>query len=386
MKLLGTLLLILLNMNIQAHSAQAATWVEGFDPETPSITGGWSSQFNELERSLQDNNDESYVFLISFAPEKTVSYANGTSLRDSLIALRGEENGSVGHTLVAWRCSDGTDVQYRGLSGMSGEISLQAPELRSKGFGLLGALAVFTDGHLQDAHSSALQYKYEMVQKGKFKMKWIGMKVSDSQCRKVRLFRNEFYQRGAHKNFGFTLEPSRFEGAGCSSYARQLLYEAGVMEQTAPNWTRELRVPYKLIANPTGESLPRNTEFRFDINTLSSEKIEDKHLLFRSWRFNQPGIDMTFADTELIYYTVLEAERQIKKYNRKSFPRSINTRYRKERQTGSGESKTVDIDKDLDSKTKAIYQSLMSNGLDNINFEVSKINGVTGLILDRPLN
>lgn len=383
-KILGTLLLIL-NMNAQAHSAQAATFVDEFDPGTPSITGGWSSQYNELERSLKDNNDESYVFLISFAPEKTISYKNGTSLRDSLIALRGEENGSVGHTLVGWRCSDGSEVQYRGISGMSGELSLQAPELRNKGFGLLGALAVYTDGYLQDAHNSSLQYKYKQVQEGKFKMKWIGMKVPHEQCRKIRSFRNEFYARGAHKNFGFSLEPSEFEGAGCSSYARQLLYEAGVMEETAPNWTRSLRVPYKLIAYPRTESIPRNTEFRFDINKLTNEKIENSNLLFRSWRFNQPGIDMTFADTELIYYTILETERLMKRAHRKNFPRSINTRYRKERQTGSGESESVDIDKNLDNKTKAIYNSLVNNDLESIGFEVSKVNGVTGLILDRPL-
>lgn len=388
MKSLISAIFVLTSLNIHAHSAMAASanYVDGFDSDTPSITGGWSSQFNDLERSLQDNDDESYVFLISFAPEKTISYYNGTSLRDSLIALRGEENGSVGHTLVAWRCSDGSEVQYRGLSGMSGERSLQAPELRRKGFGLLGALAVYTDGHLQDAHSEALQYKYKMVQKGKFKMKWLGMKVSHEDCRKIRLFRNEFWERGAHKNFGFSLEPSKFEGAGCSSYARQLLYEAGVMEETASHWTRVLRVPYRLMAYPRTETLPKRTEFRFDINTLKNEKIEDKQLLFRSWRFNQPGIDMSFADTELIYYTILETERMIRSNDRRNFPRSINIRYRKERQTSGGQQETVEINNKLDEKTAAIYSSLLENNLDNINFEVSNINGVTGLIIDRPLN
>ncbi len=380
--------------SVNSQAAMNGSHVVQVNPNEGRLVPEWRSEFNPLARHLNTKQDESYVFLLSFAPQKTVSFHNGQSLKNSMIALRGSEAGSVGHTMVAWSCSNGRRITSRGLTGFSGERSTQVKDLRDRGFGLLGALAIYTDGYLQDANTPALNYKFRQVQEGKFQMKWIGVKVSNSACNNVRAFRNRFKDSGAYRNFGFNLNPGALEGAGCSSYARHLLYQAGILNSTAPYWTRSLVVPYALVANPArvattdnpnmGLMTPR-TRFKFSLNQLQSTPVTSADLLLRSWEFNQAGFDLNITDTELIYYTILQAERLVSSGGQGSFPRNISTRFRRVRQTEGGASVNATIDQRLDGNTAAIYNSLRNNRLDAVNYSHSMINGVTGLLIEGDL-
>jgi hypothetical protein len=358
---------------------------ETLGPSTNSernLAEGWRPEFNPLARTLQNKQDQSYAFLISFAPQKTISYRNGTSLKNSLIALRKNDAGSIGHTLVAWQCSNGRSVTSRGITGFSGERSKQVPKMRQDGYGMLGLLAVFTDGYIQNASSSALNYKFSQVRKGEFQMKWLGVKVSNQACQNMLNFQSKFKSSGASRNFGFNLDAAKYEGAGCSSYARQVLAEAGVLTSTSQNWFRQITVPYALMANPrTG--LPRDTKFKFSIDNLSPEPMSEKEMLFRNWSFNQQGIPLRFADTELVYYTVAAVERILKSENSKKWNSKIRTsRYRYVRENERGQSLNTKVDRNMDQNTQGIYNNLRNNRLDTYDYTTSTIGGVTGVILE----
>ena len=86
---------------------------------------------------------------------------------------------------------------------------------------------VYTDGSLNNftfldtKAYVAMNYKSHGHRGVKFA--WIAFKLNDQQSTNIQTYIDKYIASGAYHNYGFPVDPLKFEGGGCTSFANAIV-------------------------------------------------------------------------------------------------------------------------------------------------------------------
>lgn len=282
--------------------------------EEGQLEGPLLFPFSELDGQLFET-EKSYALLFLIHPENGYSFENFHEFRSTVYAARESleqaSEGVFGHFQVAWSCSGLRDQHvniHRGLTGMIGESKSQGRRMIfDQKMGLSVLFATFLDGDLESAAEAS--YRLELNTKnrnGKMQpFSWMAVEISESDCLKGLSFIDQFIEKRAFENFGFTPDPEKFEGGGCLSFAVTLADHFGVWQKlgvTKDDFSTLLSVPDRLIGYPQHSELPELTEVP---EWLSQEPYLNRRV--EPWQLSLPDLfikrrKLTIVDPEKLIF------------------------------------------------------------------------------------
>jgi hypothetical protein len=197
---------------------------------------------------------------------------------------------SIGHVGIHVNCS-ATDGQseYVRTTGQSNVTEDDYHELVLKRKVGLGVLLESVRGKLfstEEADHDLADYS------GSDRLAVIDYQISNSTCRRVQKFIEEYEQKKVYQNYGsFGARPRYGEGAGCSSFGVSVLEVAGLLDaEQYQDWQMKIKIPQKLVG---GSLNPGNS-----VSIISV--LFSKYML--AWaKPDEPGYDVTFWEPEFIY-------------------------------------------------------------------------------------
>ncbi|MEZ0373187.1 MAG: hypothetical protein ACAI44_29110 [Candidatus Sericytochromatia bacterium] len=215
---------------------------------------------------------------------------------------------TIGHAQIAWSCrgADGT-LLSSGASGQSGENNGQSLAALRTGWGMSILEMVFTDGELETAADVDSRIRKGVATN---QFSWAGFKVPTENCLQMVDFIEHYQASGAFKNYGFPVDPLKFEGAGCTSYANAALERSGAPLPFRDAWVRSYQIPENQLGR-NGEP-PAHTAIVPQARIPQREhQIGLNEFLFgdQQWaRPDEPGIRFQYYDPELFYESFLHLE------------------------------------------------------------------------------
>lgn len=150
----------------------------------------------------------------------------------------------IGHTIVGWQCG-----AHQGMVSMTGAEPEVALAMVAQGWGFAPFFSIFTDGKLYPEGGHKRLHMERLRTGGGVVM---AVEVGRAGCEGLRTALRRFL---THPNkpatrFGLMLDPGRFEGAGCISFAAYLLNAAGVMREVTPHFRRRVPIHAGMIGVP----------------------------------------------------------------------------------------------------------------------------------------
>lgn len=269
-----------------------------------------SSEKN-YEQVLQ--GDSSYVFLFAFPSAAYLDWSSPskltwTSLESTLAKRAFALPTTIGHAQFAWHCQrpDGT-VLSTGASGQSGELNGQSLQVLKGGWGMSLLELVYTDGILESTEDVKSR-----IRKGaaKDQFSWVAFQVPTESCLAMADYVDSFKAEGAHRNYGFPVDPLKMEGGGCTSYAHAAVRKAGLPLPFHEDWLREYDIA--LTDMGRGEEVPAFTTIVPQAKIPTTPKyVGLGHFLWgnRTWaKAGEPSSPFFYYDPELFYESFLHLE------------------------------------------------------------------------------
>lgn len=155
-----------------------------------------------------------------------------------------ENDTKIGHTIVGWQCG-----AHQGMASMTGGKGNVELAMLAQGWGLAPFFSTFNDGSLypegghRRVHMDGLKAGGGVV---------TAIEVGRAECESLRAALTRFltHPTQPHTRFGMLVDPARFEGGGCISFAAYLLNAAGVMREVTPHFRREVPIHAGMIGIP----------------------------------------------------------------------------------------------------------------------------------------
>lgn len=200
---------------------------------------------DNFEQVFRDHGS-SYILVFAFPSAAYLDWSSPSNLaRTSLNSTLAKRTFSlpttIGHAQIAWSCRqpDGT-LLSSGASGQSGEDNGQSLKALLAGWGMSILELVYTDGHLERAPEVAAR-----IEKGAAtnQFAWAGFKVSTDQCMNLAQYVQDYTNSGKYINYGFPVDPLKYQGAGCTSYANAALQMSGAPIPIRDYWVRDYFIP-----------------------------------------------------------------------------------------------------------------------------------------------
>jgi len=224
----------------------------------PQFNEGWPTSFKSLAKELSPERD--YVTWIIAEPESVMDLRSAENFRTSFMSSVTDSK-LISHMMIAWSCHDEKGKRLVGGTALTGEDDEQTKKMIMDGWGMTPLYSVFTDGHLDTARGIGMMVT--MTSKFKVPLAHVSFEVTREKCQNMLKFFKTFltHPKKPYTRFGLNLDPMKFEGGGCGSFATALLSKAGVLTSVLPHFWRELRASQYLMGLGLGY-LPTNVELK----------------------------------------------------------------------------------------------------------------------------
>ncbi|MFZ1680945.1 MAG: hypothetical protein WAT70_07975 [Rhizobiaceae bacterium] len=178
---------------------------------------GWP----DVLSTLRLDADRDYVAIILIPPAGPLDARDGETMRRSLLPYLAEQT-RLGHTVIAWQCGG-----RRGMVSQSGEHRLQGTRMAFSGWGLAATLSTFNDGALRGENSLRPAYA-RVLAEGRGHI--VAVETDSAHCNAMKAFLSRYitHPNRPASRFSLLLDPERFEGGGCASFALALAEKAGI--------------------------------------------------------------------------------------------------------------------------------------------------------------
>lgn len=259
------------------------------------------------------DGESSYVFLFAFPSAAYLDWSSPskltwTSLQSTIAQRAFGLPTTIGHAQFAWHCQrpDG-QVLSSGASGQSGERHGQSLQVLKGGWGMSLLELVYTDGILE----STQQVK-DRIHKGaaKDQFSWTAFQVPTSSCLAMAEYVDRFREAGAHRNYGFPVDPLKLEGGGCTSFAHAAVVNADLPLPFQEDWLRQYNIARQDMGR--SETLPDFTAVVPQAKVPAEPQyVGLPEFLWgnKTWaRPGEPSAPFRYYDPELFYESFLHLE------------------------------------------------------------------------------
>lgn len=312
-----------------------------------------------------------YIFLFNSRTGVNIDWSSPTNLARTT-ALSAISKGifgdasAVGHAQVGWVSNDGKGHIISGGAGETGQHGGEGAKAALSGWGLNVMEMVFLDGHLESKQEVLDRIKLADDRKG---FSWMAIKTDHNTLMKMVNFIQEFDKSGAAKNYGFPLDPLKFQGAGCTSFANASFYKTDLNIPIFEASKRKINLPLQYMGKRT-EPVPNTRSPELASGSDQEKKVSTFNILFNkvNWASeSEPHKDFEFFDPELYYESMIEMENVVRKES-------------------NMELKPFSRTKELDASQKKVKEvsenwvkGLMSN---NVPIKIATIHNTSGLVID----
>lgn len=323
------------------------------------------------EQAFSDRSS-SYILVFAYpsaayldwsSPSKLARTAVQSTLAKRVFSLPS----TIGHAQIAWSCRqpDGTLISS-GASGQSGEDNGQSLAGLRTGWGMSILELVFTDGHLESP--ADVDSRIRSGAAGN-QFSWAGFKVPVENCLQMVDFVENYQKSKAYKNYGFPVDPLKFEGAGCTSYANAALERSGAPLPFRDAWLRTYQIPENQLGR-SGEPPAFASVFPKSRIPQREQQVPLGDFLFgeQTWaKSGEAAIPFQYYDPELFYESFLHLENGYRKANNLPLKPAVRT------------SGLDDFQQKLKTQTDSWLQRLSQQ---KAPMELAEIAGYSGLIVD----
>lgn len=294
--------LILMLVSACAPAERQSTKSVGPDLLSPYESGGWPAFLQRL--TLPRERD--YVVLAYVPPAHPIDLSTPARARRTLALMTFDQLGAmeagttIGHLVVAWQC-DGV----QGMTSMTGEQDSTGQKMYLSGWGVTPVFSTFADGALVDlADFPAEQHRVLLEGRGVV----VAAEVDRAGCARARGAVREFaaHPEAPHLNYSLLLDPARFEGGGCLSFALHVAAEAGVMAELPGLVNRDVELRAAQLG--ARDTAPEGVEvYRAPGGAHPDGPVGVLELLGRDWA-QGPVVDVvTIPDGEAIMAAMVYA-------------------------------------------------------------------------------
>jgi len=253
-----------------------------------------------------------YVFLLETRAGTNIDWSNPTALSRStavagiLLKTCGTAS-AIGHAQVAWAYTDEQGHAVFGAAGQTGGHGPEGLKATLAGWGLSVMGTVFLDGKLENEQIVLDRTKLADEQND---LAWVAIKTDRKTCEKMAEFVQEYARSGAAKNYGFPVDPLKFEGAGCTSFADAAFYKTGLNIPLFEASKRQLKIPLKYVG-VLDKPIPNTRPPMLAAGPEDEKKVSASDLFFgnTSWASaSEPHRDFAFYDPELYFESLASME------------------------------------------------------------------------------
>ncbi len=263
----------------------------------------------------QFSAEKSYLVLFEKATFRPMDMRSLNRFKNSMAVERFLGKSNIGHMTVGWSCAiPSQNLRQEGLTAQTGEDEYQAQEMINKGWGLTSILSTFTDGELQDGakiQELFLDWIVFSIEKRDDYPPFLALafEVPLEECQKVRTFVYTYinHPNRPYKNFGIAVDPLKYEGGGCGSFAISSLSNSSTWQQLSSSFWRNILIPPGLLGRKIPLELPKNVVLFEDRNTSMSEEqlaISKSSFLLANWDTPKGKIPLRFIDPELTLFAI----------------------------------------------------------------------------------
>lgn len=279
-----------------------SSWAEKNDsPDAvwSRIHDGWSGPYSELMSYL--DSKKNYIVWSIIAPKDPLDLRKPDFFKKYIARKSVKSSFSISHNLIAWNCRLPNGKKIFGATGHSGESSRQSVELVKAGYGLTAFLAKFTDGWLSGGFQTGSIFSERAEKEQVYSLV---VEVSAQDCANMVGFLKKFvyHPKRPYRNFGLTLNPEKFEGAGCITFAEALLKKAGIFTEVFKAshrdlWASHFRFGGNDLPTPPDTVLPR-----ISWREEKAKKISLNEFFSANWNASLRGVKLGLIDPELLIW------------------------------------------------------------------------------------
>ncbi len=268
----------------------------------PYEQGGWPAALEAIELP----RGRSYVVVLQVPTVRPFDMRDVDRIRDTILANMIDAPGwldekrLLGHSVIAWQCRSG-----RGVAAMTGESDGQGLMMAvGGGWGATPLVSAYLDGRVLRDGASFDRYTVAMA-RGEGAI--VAFEVSEQDCQAMRTFLGRFldHPRRPSQHYGLLLDPMRFEGGGCTSFALAMIASSGI-------WNGGERATYRRIDLYDGvlgrrAAVPAGIVPYRVAQSPGEEKIVPFAALYlRSWKSGAFAETVRIVDPELIFAMLVE--------------------------------------------------------------------------------
>lgn len=216
---------------------------ERTDPLAPYEAADWPKYLKRLELP----RERDYVILAYLPTKRPFDFSSPAVAQRSVLAAladrASEADGAskIGHTIVAWQC--GT---FQGMASQTGAGGRESLDLVLAGWGLIPVFSTYEDGHLYPEGGHKVSYMRALAA-GRGVVTAIEVDRGDCLNLRAELTRYLSHPNQPTRHYSLLLDPRRYEGGGCISFAFYLAGAAGVMKPVWPHYLRDIEIRQTMI-------------------------------------------------------------------------------------------------------------------------------------------
>ncbi|HHZ10876.1 MAG TPA: hypothetical protein GX405_19080 [Rhizobiales bacterium] len=248
----------------------------------------------------------SYVVVLQVPTVRPFDMSDVDGIRDTILANMIDAPGwlgdkrLLGHSVVAWQCRSG-----RGVAAMTGESRGQGLMMAvAGGWGATPLLSVYLDGKVLRDGASFESYAKAMA-RGEGAI--VAFEVTERDCQAMRAFLSRFitHPDRPSRRYGLLLDPMRFEGGGCTSFALALIAHSRI-------WRGGERAAYRRIELHDGvlgrrmSTPPGVLPYRTARSPGDERIVPFGALYLRSWKSGAFIENVRIVDPELLFAMLVE--------------------------------------------------------------------------------
>lgn len=321
--------------------------------------------------SIIKDPDSNYIFLFVYRSASYLDWSGPsklakTTLNSQIMKRIKRDASSIGHAQIGWHCNDGKGNINQGATGQTGQNGNEGLELVKAGWGLSVLDTVFNDGYLEPES----EVKEKMVKAdNNNNFAWMAIKTDNSSCNEMAGFIDKYNKSGAARNYGFPVEPLKFEGAGCTSFANAAFKTTNLNLPISKAWVRHIKLPLEYMGK-LSKPLKGTTPLELARNISEEKKVPIKEFLFNNVEWannNQQYKDFYYYDPELFYESLIHVENYYRQSAGMRLKNPVRTKSYDEFQLNS----------------KNVSESWMRSVMNNYKkVKIEKIHNTTGLVID----
>lgn len=331
-----------------------------------------ADQGKDYKEIIKSDPDSSYIFLFVYRSATYLDWSNPSDLAKTTLVSQitrrlKNDASSIGHAQIGWSCNEGNGHIISGATGQTGQNGSEGFQIVKNGGGLSVLDTVFTDGSLE-TENEVIEKMKKADEHNNFA--WLAIKTNYSSCSEMAKFVSDYDKSGAAINYGFPVEPLKFQGAGCTSFANASISKAHLANMPLSKaWVRHIKIPLKYVGK-LSETLPNTRPLEVAKDKASEKLVPMSDFLFKKIEWageNDEYKDFYYYDPELFYESLVDLENRYREHAGMVLKNPIRT-------------KTFD---ETELHTKKISEEWMDKLLsDYKRVKMDKIYNTTGLVVE----